>query len=89
MDQLHSYELIKAGKVVGKVTYLHELHGLEVVIPYNVKLKTKVKRKELVVPLRVRFVERFGAEVTFRWYLDVSRKSKKQIKIIKESGYEA
>lgn len=85
MPTYYAYELWNGKKVIGYYNSQYQLQGLSVVIPTISELKRLYGRtyETITVPLGVRCISNDGIDSVYRLYLDVRRKSKRQIKIIR------
>lgn len=83
----HTYKLIKGKKEVGTVWSLSQYYGKSVVFPTLPSLKQSYfkKMETITVPMATRLILDDGVFYTFERYLDVSRKSQRQIDIIKKN----
>ncbi len=88
MPTKYTYELWNGKKVVGTVTLFTMALGKYMVFYDQSILKQMYgsKTKEIKVPIAYRFISDDGIDNVMRKVLDVRRKSKRQIAIIK--GYD-
>lgn len=89
MIRVYKYELWNGSKVLGYYTRLSPLTGQMLVAPEMSTLKQSYSEKYRVirVPIWSRIVFHDGIDITYRIYLDVRRKSKRQIDILKSSSF--
>ena len=88
MPHQYTYELWNGKKVVGTVTMFTEACGKYMIFCEQSILKQMYSRKtkEIKVPIAYRFISDDGVDHVMRKVLDVRKKSKRQIEIIK--GYD-
>lgn len=88
MPTHYAYELWNGKVVLGHYGTQFPLQGLSVVIPTISELKRIYDRtyETITVPLRMRLVSDNGVDFTYRLYLDVRRKSQRQIQLIRGSN---
>ena len=81
----YNYELWDGKKVVGTINVPYTFFGREALFFDSSILKQKYRKKYKIikVPLTQRIVSRTATDVTYRTCLDVKRKSKRQIEVIK------
>jgi hypothetical protein len=86
MNTGYSYELWNGKAVVGHFNTFTPLYGKFLVIPSIPLLKQPYGKKivEVCVPVTTRFVSDDGVDIVVRRVLDVRKKSKKQIEILKK-----
>ncbi len=79
------YELWNGKKVVGYRYSIYGFYGKYLIVPELSMLKQPYNRriKEIKIPIITRLVFNDGVTFTYRMCLDVSRKSKRQIELIK------
>lgn len=88
MSHFYSYELWDGKRSLGVYSTMFPLKGMFLVIPEVSTFKQPYNRKlkEIKLPIIYRIVEDNGVDCLTRRVLDVRRKSKRQIEIIKK-GY--
>lgn len=86
MIQTYAYELWNGKEVIGEVTSRYRFNGKTVFVPTVSAFKEHYNKtyKHIQIPIIVRCVYNDGITITLRSVLDVRRKSKRQIELIKE-----
>lgn len=87
--ELYRYELWNGKEVVGHYSTATELKGNFLAVPEMSVFKQpyRSKTKHIEVPLAVRLIYKKGTDYTYRTFLDVRRKSKRQIELIAKAGW--
>jgi hypothetical protein len=88
MPTILTYELWKGEQVVGHYYSTSPVMGTTLIIPEISSLKQPYdqKIKEIHIPISWRHVSDDGVTMTFKRVLDVTKKSKRQIRIIQQSS---
>lgn len=84
----YTYELWDGKEVIGHFFSLHQIYGLYLVVPTVSTLKQSYYKKseEIKVPILHRVIYDNGVDITIRKVLDVRKKSKRQIEILKQGN---
>lgn len=85
MNRIYAYELWNGKEVVGHYVSMSPLYGRTLAVPELPPLKQSYFRKikRIEVPIITRVVSDDGVTMTVRIVLDVSKKSKRQIELLK------
>lgn len=85
MIRIYKYELWNGHRVMGEYCTTSPLLGKNLVLPTISELKRPYNRKiiDITIPIITRCVKNDGVDYTIRRCLDVRKKSKRQIEIIK------
>lgn len=83
----YAYELWNGKEVVGHFHSLTKIYGRSLVVPETGMFKRSYFRKhpQIEVPIITRVISDNGIDVHYRICLDVRKKSKRQIEILKRS----
>lgn len=82
----YTYELWNGKDAVGTYTSMTPLMGHFIQVPYLSSFKQKTNRKIQIVTCRIgiRKISDNGVDRTYRTFIDVRRKSMRQIEILKQ-----
>lgn len=85
MPTRYTYEMWKGDKLIGSITTLSPLMGRFLYVPEVIVLKALYSQKRTIIeiPISWKLVSDDGVNVTQKRILDVSRKSNRQIKLIR------
>lgn len=86
MPTWYTYELWNGKAVLGTITLKYPLRGRYFIVPTISELKREYNKtyEEIEVPTTFRVVSDNGVDRLIRMCLDVRRKSKRQIEIIRQ-----
>lgn len=86
MTRTYCYELWNGKEVIGRVTLMYPIKGKSVTFPTVSVLKALFRRKYETITLPIAYcsISDDGVDYVVRRRLDVRRKSKRQIELVKE-----